>query len=393
MRCSSESIRAAIYARVSSDQQAEANTIASQVEALRGAARPGWPDAGARSSASSTRAAAAARWSARPWSACATRRPPARSTGSTSTRPTAWPAATPTRSSWSRSCAAAASSWSSSTAPLGPLARGRPAAPGPGDDRRVRAGQDPGAEPPRQAARGPAAARSAPSAAAPYGYRYVSKLEGGGRPGTTSSSSRRAVVRQVFEWVGRERCSIGEVCRRLTSQGIPSPGGKAFWDRNDGLGDAQEPGLPGDGGDSARPGPAPTAEAAAAAGQARAPPAARRSTRSDEPGRPHRRAGVGQRGPVRRRRRAIGGEPAAQPADPPRGPLPAPGAPGLQAVRLCLLRQADQPGPVPGQAAVRLLPLHRHRRLSLRGPDGSARTSRSAPSCWTRPCGRTSAPC
>src|SRR5690349_9899954 len=34
MKCSSDSIRAAIYARVSSDQQAEANTIASQVAAL-----------------------------------------------------------------------------------------------------------------------------------------------------------------------------------------------------------------------------------------------------------------------------------------------------------------------------------------------------------------------
>ena len=34
MKCSSDPIRAAIYARVSSDQQAEAGTIASQVEAL-----------------------------------------------------------------------------------------------------------------------------------------------------------------------------------------------------------------------------------------------------------------------------------------------------------------------------------------------------------------------
>jgi site-specific DNA recombinase len=39
------------------------------------------------------------------------------------------------------------------------------------------------------------------------------------------------VVRKVFEWVGQERCSIGEVCRRLRSEGVPTRTGKPAWDR------------------------------------------------------------------------------------------------------------------------------------------------------------------
>ena len=40
------------------------------------------------------------------------------------------------------------------------------------------------------------------------------------------------VVRQIFESVGRDRLSIGEVCRRLLREGIPSPRGKSYWDRS-----------------------------------------------------------------------------------------------------------------------------------------------------------------
>src|SRR4051794_2429274 len=68
-------------------------------------------------------------------------------------------------------------------------------------------------------------------AAAPYGYRYVTKLEGGGAARYDVVLEQARVVRQVFAWVGQERCSIGEVCRRLHRRGIPSPGGMARWDR------------------------------------------------------------------------------------------------------------------------------------------------------------------
>jgi len=38
-------------------------------------------------------------------------------------------------------------------------------------------------------------------------------------------------VRQVFEWVGRDRLSIGEVTRRLRTQGAKTATGKDWWDR------------------------------------------------------------------------------------------------------------------------------------------------------------------
>ena len=68
-------------------------------------------------------------------------------------------------------------------------------------------------------------------AGAPYGYRYVSKLEGGGAARYEVVLEEARVVRQMFEWVGRERCSLAEVCRRLKRQGVRSPKGKDVWDR------------------------------------------------------------------------------------------------------------------------------------------------------------------
>lgn len=65
--------------------------------------------------------------------------------------------------------------------------------------------------------------------AAPYGYRYVSKPEGGGQAGYQVVLEEARVVRQVFAWVGEQRLSIREVSRRLVREGIPSPRGKAFW--------------------------------------------------------------------------------------------------------------------------------------------------------------------
>ena len=66
---------------------------------------------------------------------------------------------------------------------------------------------------------------------APYGYRYISKHEGGGEAGYQVVFEQARVVRQIFEWVGQDRFSIGEVCRRLAHQAIASPRGKHYWDR------------------------------------------------------------------------------------------------------------------------------------------------------------------
>lgn len=66
---------------------------------------------------------------------------------------------------------------------------------------------------------------------APYGYRYIGKNEGHGQASYQVILEQARVVRQIFEWVGQERISIGEVRRRLASQGMASPRGKVSWDR------------------------------------------------------------------------------------------------------------------------------------------------------------------
>lgn len=66
---------------------------------------------------------------------------------------------------------------------------------------------------------------------APYGYRYISKREGGGAASYEINDEHAAIVKQIFEWVGRDRISIGEVKRRLDKKEIPTPKGKSWWDR------------------------------------------------------------------------------------------------------------------------------------------------------------------
>ena len=39
------------------------------------------------------------------------------------------------------------------------------------------------------------------------------------------------VVRQIFDWVGTQRATIGEVCRRLNAAGCLTQTGKTDWDR------------------------------------------------------------------------------------------------------------------------------------------------------------------
>lgn len=67
---------------------------------------------------------------------------------------------------------------------------------------------------------------------APYGYRYISKHDGGGEARYQVVAEEARVVRKIFEWVGQERCSIGEVCRRLQREGVPTRTGKPAWDRS-----------------------------------------------------------------------------------------------------------------------------------------------------------------
>jgi site-specific DNA recombinase len=67
---------------------------------------------------------------------------------------------------------------------------------------------------------------------APYGYRYVPKHAGGGQARDDIVPEEARVVRQVFAWVGRDRLTIGDVCRRLTQAGEATRTGKTIWDRS-----------------------------------------------------------------------------------------------------------------------------------------------------------------
>lgn len=67
---------------------------------------------------------------------------------------------------------------------------------------------------------------------APYGYRYVTKYAGGGQARYELIPDEAQGVRQVFTWVGRDRLTIGEVCRRLTQAGERTRTGKTVWDRS-----------------------------------------------------------------------------------------------------------------------------------------------------------------
>ena len=66
---------------------------------------------------------------------------------------------------------------------------------------------------------------------APYGYRYIKKDEGGGAARFEIVLDEARVVRQVFQWVAQERATIGEVVRRLTAAKEHTRMGRTVWDR------------------------------------------------------------------------------------------------------------------------------------------------------------------
>src|SRR5262247_480444 len=65
---------------------------------------------------------------------------------------------------------------------------------------------------------------------APYGYRYVNKQEGGGDARFDIIGDEARAVQQVFAWVGHDRCTINAVWRRLHQAGVRTRTGKAHWD-------------------------------------------------------------------------------------------------------------------------------------------------------------------
>ena len=67
---------------------------------------------------------------------------------------------------------------------------------------------------------------------APYGYRYIDKHTGGGQALYKIQEEEAAIVRKIFSWMGQERLTMGEVCRRLKQLKVASPKGKSYWDRS-----------------------------------------------------------------------------------------------------------------------------------------------------------------
>ncbi len=65
---------------------------------------------------------------------------------------------------------------------------------------------------------------------APYGYRYISKHDGAGQARYEIVGEEARIVRQIFSWVGSERLSLSEVSRRLTHAGVPTRKGANHWD-------------------------------------------------------------------------------------------------------------------------------------------------------------------
>jgi site-specific DNA recombinase len=64
---------------------------------------------------------------------------------------------------------------------------------------------------------------------APYGYEYIPGGGAGQVAEVRVSLERARIARQIFQWVGKDRWTLSAICRKLRSEGIPSPTGKPVW--------------------------------------------------------------------------------------------------------------------------------------------------------------------
>ena len=67
---------------------------------------------------------------------------------------------------------------------------------------------------------------------APYGYRYIDKHTGQGEASFEIIDEEAEVVGKMFNWIGKDRVTLGEVVRRLNRDKILTKKGKMFWDRS-----------------------------------------------------------------------------------------------------------------------------------------------------------------
>jgi site-specific DNA recombinase len=64
---------------------------------------------------------------------------------------------------------------------------------------------------------------------APFGYRYISCSQGGGVARLEIVDDEARIVRSIFGWIGLDRLSLRDVCRRLQQMGCKSPRGLRHW--------------------------------------------------------------------------------------------------------------------------------------------------------------------
>jgi site-specific DNA recombinase len=69
-------------------------------------------------------------------------------------------------------------------------------------------------------------------AVAPYGYRYIDKHTGQGQASFEIVEEEAVIIQKLFSWVGKERLTIGEAVRRLNETGVATKKGKSCWDRS-----------------------------------------------------------------------------------------------------------------------------------------------------------------
>ena len=63
---------------------------------------------------------------------------------------------------------------------------------------------------------------------AAYGYRYIDRYAGGGEALLEINETEAEIVEKIFNWMGREKLTIGEVCRRLNKFYPSTRKGKTF---------------------------------------------------------------------------------------------------------------------------------------------------------------------
>ena len=65
----------------------------------------------------------------------------------------------------------------------------------------------------------------------PFGYRYVSVRDGGGKARFETNAAYARVVLQTFSGIGRDRCSLNKVCLRLQKAGELTASGRRVWSK------------------------------------------------------------------------------------------------------------------------------------------------------------------